>query len=289
MTVTDGANGKSFEAPVVSLPAARLDTVALGNPVASAYDYQREDTIGIIGPNLFPDSLVYLEFGRQRIRLVDKAEATPPSEDVIPYLAAAGGPTDLMPAINIELPGLTVPAQLDSGSDGSFSLPLAMADKVPLVSPPVPVGTATSVSGTQVVYGAKIKGQVRIGTVTLDNPDVTFGGLIANVGLPIIRRMTVVLDPASHKGWVLRPRTFSATELVAYAGRYGERTLRVERETLFYKRDGRDEYKLVNIGSDLFENPATGDLVQFVRKDGAITGFDLVFADDRSVRVRRSG
>jgi hypothetical protein len=59
------------------------------------------------------------------------------------------------------------------------------------------------VSGEQPIYGARILGQVKIGPVVLENPQVDFRGDGANVGLPVIRRMTVVLDPAGRRDWVL--------------------------------------------------------------------------------------
>lgn len=54
---------------------------------------------------------------------------------------------------------------------------------------------ARSVSGERPIYGARVNGQIRIGTVVLDRPFVLFGERGAGVGFGIISQMTLVLDP----------------------------------------------------------------------------------------------
>ena len=283
-SVLDGATGVSFPAVSVSLAGATINGLSLGEATADAYDYSGEDAVGVIGPNLFPRSLVYLELGWNRVRLRDKSVSAAPAGAGTPYL---GPPDDSLPATDVELPGgVTARAIMDSGATFPFSLPLAMVDRVPLEAPPRLIGQARSVSGEQPVYGARLRGTVRIGPVTLVNPDIEFFGRDTIVGLPILRQLIVVLDPEARRSWVLAPCT-TATPLRDYVGRYQLRTVRIENGGLVYQREGRDPLRLRCVGEDLFENPSAGDLIHFRRRDGRITGFDIVGRSDRVSAVAR--
>jgi hypothetical protein len=277
-SVLDGATGESFPAVSVSLAGATLGGLALGDPIADAYDYSAEDAIGVIGPNLFLGSLVYLELGWNRVRLRDKSLSAAPAGPGTPYL---GPPDDSLPATDVELPGgVTARAIMDSGFTAPFALPLAMVDRLPLEAPARLIGQARSVRGEQPVYGARLRGTVRIGPVTLVDPDVEFFGNDTIVGLPILRQMIVVLDPEGRRSWVLAPCT-ATTDLLDYVGRYELRTVRIENGGLVYQREGRDPFPLRCLGEDLFENPGVGDMIHFRRREGRITGFDIVSRDGR--------
>lgn len=56
------------------------------------------------------------------------------------------------------------------------------------------------------MWGGRIRGTIRIGPLTLHDPEVSFLGDIANIGLPLIRQVTLVLDPAGKRSWVLPAR-----------------------------------------------------------------------------------
>lgn len=91
--------------------------------------------------------------------------------------------------------------------------------------------------------------------------------------------MTIVLDPEEERSWVLEPAALTPPQLATFAGRAGPRTIDFDRGKLVYRRDGRSPVPLTHIGSDLFENAATGDRFQFRRDSDRVTGFDLITAD----------
>ncbi|HST37581.1 MAG TPA: retropepsin-like aspartic protease [Allosphingosinicella sp.] len=284
-SVLDGWTGTSFPAVSVSLAGATINGLALGDATADAYEYAGEDAAGLIGPNLFLGSLVYLELGWNRVRLRDKRVSDAPAGPGTPYL---GPQDDSLPAVDIELPGgVTARAIMDSGATHPLSLPLAMADRLPLEASPRVTGRAMSVSGESPVYGARLRGTVRIGPVTLVNPDIRFVGRETVVGLRILRQLIVVLDPEARRSWVLAPCTPASTPMQDYVGRYEQRTVRIENGGLIYQREGRDPLQLRCLGEDLFESPAVGDLIQFRRREGRITGFDIVGRDNRVSAVPR--
>lgn len=195
----DGTTGKRRFLPVVALDRATLGGVPAGRLEASALPYDYADAMGIISSENFKDSLVYLELSKSRVRLVPRTTAVLPASKPTPYVESIAT-TDLV------LPdGGTIPAHFDTGYDAPLSLPISMMDKVPLYAPARVIGRFKSINTEGEVFGGRIKGRVRIGPVTLDDPEVSFLGDLANIGLPVIRQMTLVLDPANQRSWVLPP------------------------------------------------------------------------------------
>jgi hypothetical protein len=281
-TIVDGANGSATSAPVVALPEARLGGQPVRDLRAASFPYREEEAIGVFGPNSFSGNLVYVELGRSRLRLRPKSAAALPRGEATPYL-------DGLPAARIEVAGMSLAAHLDSGNDSTLFLPRALIGRLAFHAPPTIVGRARSASGEQDLYGARLRGDVRIGPILLHDPEVTFiDGPNANVGLPVIRRLTILLDPEGRRDWILQPPALGPAALHAYAGRYGARTIRVERGTLSYQRDGRSPVAFAPIGEDLFENPANGDRLQFRREGGRVVGFDLIADGGQIVAADRS-
>src|SRR4051812_11970178 len=113
--VGDGT-GNFFKAREAKIANATLGGVAIQEKRATVHPYKERDVVGIFGPNSFIGKLVLLDLGNGRMIVKDKEgtiKAAPPSS---PYLGS-------LPAIDIELPGMTVPALLDSGNDSPLILP----------------------------------------------------------------------------------------------------------------------------------------------------------------------
>lgn len=198
-TEIDGTTKKERELPIVRINDVTLGGLKVGRIEASALDYDRNDAMGIISTEMFTSSLIYLDLANNRARLVPREGAVPPIEVPTPY----DGP---IPAADVILPdGTKLLGHLDTGSNAALRLPTTMMDKVPLMAPARVVGRWKSINSEGEVYGGQIRGQIRVGNVTLDNPKVQFLGDHANIGLPIIRQMTLVLDPSENRSWVLAP------------------------------------------------------------------------------------
>jgi Aspartyl protease len=193
----DGTTGKRRNRPVFAVPNVSLGGLRVGWISAMALDYDRADAMGIISPEAFAGSLVSVELGRARARLLPRSEPWLPSG---PATAYVGG----LPAVEVKLPGgERITANLDSGYNGALSLPVAMMGSIPLMAPPGVVGRFKSIDSEGEVFGAQVRGPVTIGPVTLESPKVMFLGGIANIGLPVLRQLTLVLDPQEHRSWVL--------------------------------------------------------------------------------------
>lgn len=197
----DGTTGKQRTLPLVALDNVTIGGLKVKRIEATALDYDRNDAMGIISSEMFTGSFVYLDLGKGRARLAPRATATPPTEPAIPYVRD-------IPSVEIVMPdGTILPAHFDTGFDGALSLPIAMMDKVPLKEKAQVVGRFKSINTEGEVYGGQIRGKIRVGPVELDNPDVTFLGDLANIGLPVIRQVTLVIDPLHKRNWVLKSGT----------------------------------------------------------------------------------
>jgi predicted aspartyl protease len=211
----DGTTGKKRMLPGVTVRKVTLGGLTVGAIDAVSVDYDRNDAMGIVTPEMFTDSLLYLDLANDRATLVPRTTAPPPAGPAIPYVRD-------IPSIDIVMPdGTMLPAHFDTGYNGALSLPIAMMDKVPLEEPAKIVGRFKSINTEGPVYGGKIRGQIKIGPVVLDRPNVTFLGDLANIGLPVIRQLTLVIDPVANRNWVLPSgaRAPSACPAVSIAAR----------------------------------------------------------------------
>jgi hypothetical protein len=87
----------------------------------------------------------------------------------------------------------------------------------------------------------------------------------------------------------LHPVKVSERDLRAYVGKYGVRTIRLEKDTLSYQREGRDPTTLIPMAPDLFAFANTADVrVRFRRSEGKVVGFDQITSDGQALPSDRS-
>jgi len=193
----DGTTGKVRMLPRVALRNVTLGGLKVGGIEAASVEYDRNDAMGIISSEMFTDSLLYLDLANNRALLTPRSTTPAPAGQATQYVTG-------IPSVHLMMPnGSTLPAHFDTGFNGALSLPISMMDKVPLFRPAEVVGRFKSISAEGPVYGGRVKGMIKIGPVTLDNPNVTFLGDLANIGLPVIRQVILVIDAAANRNWVL--------------------------------------------------------------------------------------
>jgi hypothetical protein len=277
----DGATLKRTMQPLVGLKKPRLGGAPVTPATAQMVKYDEADVVGIFGPGSFAGSLVTIELDRGRARIDPLTADRIPAGPATPY-------RDGLPDLQINVAGTTIGAHLDSGSTGEIGLPKSMLGKVPLKAPPQVIGQAQSMLGTQDIYGGQLDGDIVIGPLKLHDPQIEFFGVGsgANIGYSVMKQLTVLLDPAGKRSWVLDPSDLKGP-LDQFAGKFGVRTLRADATKLVYQRDGRPPYELHYLGGDLFEIEETGDRVQFRRSNGKVAALELITADGQVVRADR--
>lgn len=182
-----------------------LSNVSVGGaPVPSmrvaAVPWNHEEQSGVLSPNAFRGRLVTLDFGHALVHISDKSPAAAPHGAGTPYRGE--GPHRL-PAIPITLGANHWTAHMDSGAPGGLVFPYSMASSLPLTAAPVLVGHAQFVDSVHDRYSATLNGQIQIGPLTLDHPQIEFidGLPELNVGMGLLRRMRITLDPEAQRAW----------------------------------------------------------------------------------------
>lgn len=194
----DGVTNKPIPGYTTFLTGVTLGGVAIADGPATVFDYKRRDEIGVFGPNSFPDRYLELDFQKSRIRSLAKTPENRPTGAGTPYF-------DGLPVISITLNGVTFDALLDTGNDVPLTLPMAMAERLPLKTKLEVAGKTRSAGGSHTAYEAQIDGDVTVGPVTLKSPIVVFTeDSMPNVGLPVLMQLKLVFDHTGQRSWFMR-------------------------------------------------------------------------------------
>jgi hypothetical protein len=166
-----------------------------------------EGVDAIISPNVFAGRLVRFNFAASQVQVVPMTAANTPAGTAAPYAQAdTHGHINSTPGVVVSLPRQApVVALLDTGASHGLTLPLSMASAVPLVAPMTPDEPQRMVGATYSAFKAQLNGDVRIGELTLHNPDIRFVDAPepVNVGFQVLRAGIVVLDQAGCRSWFL--------------------------------------------------------------------------------------
>lgn len=280
-----GETHRSLPTSIVALDGARLGDAPILTRNAEAIALPKaaiKNAVGIFGPNSFMGKLVYLDLEGSRMVVMDKRAAR--ETGGYPYY---GPPGHRLPGIEVRIAGHPILFVLDTGSDrDTVDIPLRLAKTIPLTGPLKEFGAGQTIYGEQPIYQGRIRGTVRIGGLVLDRPTVTFSSGLPTIGLGLIRRMKLLIDPAAERTWILGSAKVSNP--AAFAGRYGERTIRVQHGGLVFRRDGQRPFSMRPLGADLFEIDVD-TLVRFRRAGDRVVGFDQIFGDGGVLSSQRTG
>jgi CubicO group peptidase (beta-lactamase class C family) len=167
-----------------------------GVEVAERTSPMRDGTDGIIGLPLFASLLVTFDYPKGELR-VDGGHLPPADgKSILAYTVEQG-----VPAIEIDVAGQKVKADIDSGSPAEVSLPLDLAKSLALAEEPKVVGHARIGESAFDIYGAALTGNVRIGETVVTNPRLAFidGIPNGNLGFRFLRDFAVTYDPENHR------------------------------------------------------------------------------------------
>ena len=179
---------------------ARIDSITFGGaefrnvtavirPQRITKDYPEVD--GILGFALFTDYLLTLDYPAMQIRLVSGALPPANGADILSFEIE-----NRIPVIEVAIGKLRVRAHVDSGNFvAGFILPEELVEQLQLLSPPVTVGRARSVSNQIELKQAQLKGTIQIGRFDYSQPMITFPALSdTNVGFKVLREFALTFD-----------------------------------------------------------------------------------------------
>lgn len=197
-----GKNPKTiriFHAESVDIGSVHFGQVEVGEQSGGPHF---DDVDGIIGLQLFTSLLVTFDYPNNRFEVDGGSLPAADGVKIISYSAENGIPT-----IEIDVAGTKVTTDIDGGSPALISLPLSLAKSLPLAEEPRVVGRGRTVGNEFDIYAASLKGEARVGGITLTNPRVDFVDLFprGNVGFSFLKDLVVTFDPASHRVRFVKP------------------------------------------------------------------------------------
>ena len=165
------------------------------------------DVDGILGFALFTEYLLTLDYPAMQVRLA--RGALPPSNraDILNFEIE-----NRIPVIELAIGKMRVRAHVDSGNFvAGFILPEEIVEQLQLLSSPVTVGSARSVSNRIDLKQVQLRDTIRVGSFDFPQPLVQFPALSdTNLGFKVLREFTVTFDQKNRRMKLERTATSKA-------------------------------------------------------------------------------
>lgn len=184
---------------------ARIDSLVLGTaefrnviavvrPQKITSDYP--DVDGILGFALFTDYLLTLDYPAMQVRLARGALPGANGGDILSFELE-----NRIPVIEVAIGKIRVRAHVDSGNFvAGFILPEEIVEQLRLLSPPVTLGRARSVSNQIELKQAQLHDTIRLGRFDFPQATITFPALSdTNVGFKVLREFALTFDQKNQR------------------------------------------------------------------------------------------
>lgn len=175
-------------------PVEFRNVTAIVRPHRITKDYP--DVDGILGFALFKEYLLTLDYPEMQIKLSRDDLPPPNNTDIFNFEIE-----NRVPVIELTIGRIRVPAHLDSGNFvAEFILPEEIIEQLQLLSPPVSVGSARSVSNRIELKQVQLRDPIRLGEFEFSQPQVTFPSLSdTNIGYKVLRNFTITFDQKNRR------------------------------------------------------------------------------------------
>jgi len=193
-----GANDRAVE-------TTRIDSVAFGGaefrnvtavvrPQRITKDYP--EVHGILGFALFTDYLLTLDYPAMQVRLARGTLPAANGDDILNVEIE-----NRIPVIEIAIGKIRLRAHVDSGNFvAGFILPEEIVEQLQLLSPPVNVGGARSVSNRIELKQAQLKETIHLGRFDFPQATITFPALSdTNVGFKVLSEFALTFDQKTRR------------------------------------------------------------------------------------------
>lgn len=184
---------------------ARIDNIAFGGaefrnvtavirPQRITPDYPNVD--GILGFALFTDYLLTLDYPAMQVRLARGALPEANGADILSFEIV-----NRRPVVEVAIGRIRVRAHVDSGNFvAGFILPEELVEQLQLLSQPITMGGARSVSNQIELKQAQLRATIHIGRFDYPQPTITFPALRdTNVGFKVLREFAVTFDQKNRR------------------------------------------------------------------------------------------
>jgi len=170
------------------------DVTAVVRPQRITKDYP--DVDGILGFALFTDYLLTLDYPAMQVRLARGTLPAANGGDILDFEIE-----NRIPVIEVAIGKLRVRAHVDSGNFvAGFLLPEEIVEQLRLLSPPVTVGRARSVSNQIEMKQAQLRDTIQIGRFDYPQARITFPALSdTNVGFKVLSEFALTFDQKNRR------------------------------------------------------------------------------------------
>jgi hypothetical protein len=152
---------------------------------------------GVLSAKMFPGSVVTFDPAHDCIRI---RPGELPAADGKTILACE--PHDPLFLVSIDVAGKPAQVHVDTGAPMGINLPLAMAKQLPLAAQPKIVARGRRVDREVLIWGAKLKGVLKIGSHVIKDPDLRFEDTGLDIGLignKILSRFILSVDSKNSR------------------------------------------------------------------------------------------
>lgn len=189
---------------VITMTQWGTETVQLGShnltlSQISSYEkrHKRGDfPKGVLSFWALSEGTIELDLAKSKISLSSEAKLTSEMMHTFAFKQSEMS----LPVFKVSLVNKEYEAHIDTGSPAGLSLPLAMKEQFEFVSEPEVVGKARIPGNHADIWQGKIKGQLRIGDIVINQPTINFLAPLrwVNVGSDILKDYVVSVDQTSH-------------------------------------------------------------------------------------------
>jgi len=157
-------------------------------------DYPEVD--GFLGFALFTEYLLTLDYPAMQVRLARGALPKANGADILPFEIE-----NRIPVIEVAVGKMRMKAHVDSGNFvAGFILPEEVVEQLTLLSEPVTVGHARSVTNKIEIKQAQLKDTIRIGSFQYPEATIAFPAPSdTNVGFKILREFAITFDQKNKR------------------------------------------------------------------------------------------
>jgi Aspartyl protease len=193
-----------------ALETTRIDSITFGGaefrnvtalirPQRITADYPAVD--GILGFALFTDYLLTLDYPAMQVRLARGNLPVANGADILSFELE-----HRVPVIELAIGKWKVKAHIDSGNYvAGFILPEELVEQLPLLSQPVVVGRARSVSNQIEIKQVQLRDTIHIGHFNYPQATIAFPALSnTNVGFKILREFSLTFDQKNKRMKMVR-------------------------------------------------------------------------------------
>jgi len=151
---------------------------------------EEQNCQGVLGFPLFEDYLLTLDYPGRRMILTSGTLPDHANGTLVPFRL-----TDGVPIATIQIDGLNVDAQIDTGGTG-LSLPDAIAEQMKFQSAPVEFGIAESLTARFSLRAARLQQDVSLGSYVFRNAFVEINSAfpMVNIGSTPLKNFIITFD-----------------------------------------------------------------------------------------------